>query len=355
MSKSIGNLNSTTIDYKSPSIKSNILYRDKEKKNPLANTRLSCYQTIQFEDTNLKAQQYKSVDDFTFLRGDDCGSDYSGDSLIASSTKSQNSDQDTSGPTAELPKTESQEHDETYGFSQLTSKTIESMYKEKLNELKDEFKTPKKKENFANRFKAMSDRTQKLFSRIYSHSNSKSNDTIKDNSFFILSKTLVRSHNKVKDNRRSLSYGALPGLHDFHNSTMKVQDKLEDDSDNEDSELNNTVIHVTKSTPNDAEDGDSGILVNESGASSILEGESEVIEHVTPNLPAKSFNTSTDGSEFKLVRIKLEEDSDDEDNNLGIIVSNMSGDDLEYNNRYKVAHILPGGLIHRLVGTFLLR
>ncbi|XP_058818699.1 uncharacterized protein LOC131681734 [Topomyia yanbarensis] len=400
LSKSIGNISASIVD-KSPSLSQrSIVYREKEKKNPLGSTRLSCYQTINFDssETVNKGQLYKSVDDLIFIKGarDDCERDFSGDSalnkertetesinhstststipasvgqlnqsLITSNVSSNSTgsrtttEQHLSATATDEPKNDGSnmadnvgDHDETYGFAQMRETAIETMYRLKLNALKDEEKaalegvngsrTPqKKKDNFTNKIKAMSDRTQKLFSKIYFNSSYKTNSTDESN-FQSGSKSLKKSPSKAANNRRSISYGALPGLTDFQKNLEKTQLKLQISNQQSEDELNgSTVIHLA--APNnrlDAEDCDSGILVNESGASSILETEDVFL----PNIPSKVLNNCTENSEFKLVTIKLDDSNDEA--NLGIIVSHMGNGEGEISNRYKVAHVLPGGLVY---------
>ncbi|XP_062547220.1 uncharacterized protein LOC134212911 [Armigeres subalbatus] len=392
LSKSIGNI-SASIGDKSPSLSHrSIVYREKEKKNPLGSTRLSCYQTISFESSEnvAKGQLYKSVDDLIFLNGstaaDDCERDFScvdsavnkeqtlisdttpnqlNQSLITSSVSSNNTNSRAASTTeqqqhlsavvgvvADEPKNELSsnmasnggDHDETYGFSQMKETSFETMYRLKLNALKhEEQKTPqKKKDNFTNKIKAMSDRTQRLFSKIYSNSSYKTNSTA-DNSFHSShSKSLKKSPSKVSNNRRSVSYGALPGLADFQKNMDKSSNDPKVINQQQDDELNCTVIHLAPpNNRHDAEDCDSGILVNESGASSILETEDVFL----PSIPSKVLNTCTDNTEFKLVTIKLDESSEEAEN-LGIIVSPMNNVEGEASNRYKVDHVLPGGLVY---------
>ncbi|XP_055645086.1 uncharacterized protein LOC129780629 [Toxorhynchites rutilus septentrionalis] len=402
LSKSIGNI-SASVNDKSPSLSHrSVVYRDKEKKNPLANTRLSCYQTINFETNEIanKKQLYKSVDDLIFLNGDTngCESDFSGvdsavnkeraaldgasqhdssaatddqlnQSLITTSSVSNNctssrtttTEQYLSATTADEPKSERSnmadnvaDHDETYGFAQMKENCIENMYRLKLEALKDEekffktsngLKTPqKKKDNFTNKIKAMSDRTQKLFSKIYSNSSYKANST-GESAFHSGSKSLKKSNSKVTNNRRSMSYGALPGLADFQKNQDKnqQQEQCQQIEPIQDEDLSGTVIHLTPQNHNrlDAEDCDSGIMVYESGASSILETEDVFL----PNIPSKVMNNCADNTEFKLVTIKLD-NSDEETDNLGIIVSHMTSKGADVNNRYKVTHVLPGGLVY---------
>uniref|UniRef100_A0A182JKM3 Uncharacterized protein n=1 Tax=Anopheles atroparvus TaxID=41427 RepID=A0A182JKM3_ANOAO len=316
----------------------------------------------------------------------------------------------------ELPKNDDQlramamdpgDHDETYGFAQMRSTLgpIETAYRLRLEALKQEtnaagglpmaatFKTPKKKDNFTNKIRAMSDRTQKLFSRIYSTNVSAQKGSGAEGTtaaYLSATKSLKKSSSKLSEaSRRSVSYGALPGLADFHtNVATKDYEHIEqphqlDNRREEREELKqqNTGKHanalddvdvelvlVTGSTGGangagggghtDAEDGDSGILVNESGASSILETDDVFHDGLTiPTVPSKVVNGFVDSTEFKLVTIRLDDAPPDascdgtmEDSaGLGIIVSPIATVDGEVSNRYKVAHVLPGGLVYRLV------
>ncbi|XP_049548705.1 uncharacterized protein LOC125959803 isoform X2 [Anopheles darlingi] len=330
------------------------------------------------------------------------------------------------------------DHDETYGFAQMRSTLgpIEAAYQLRLEALRNEtnsgrasssatlpaFKTPKK--NFTNKIKAMSDRTQKLFSRIYSTNTAGGGGGGKSmvtgrgaNTLYHLSatKSLKKTPSKLSDaSRRSVSYGALPGLADFQHHLAKEQHDYEDvesrhDGEQEEEEVEEreeqsheeqrkhpsskkppaqsiddvdllvngvTVITLSGSVASgqhtDAEDGDSGILVNESGASSILETDDVFHEPTVaglPSIPSKTVLTTgppgcgPEATEFKLVTIRLDgmmadehgvgavgstnEPSSDGSGALGIIVTPIATTDGEVSNRYKVAHVLPGGLVYR--------
>ncbi|XP_058120088.1 serine-rich adhesin for platelets-like [Anopheles ziemanni] len=315
-------------------------------------------------------------------------------------------------PNVELPKNEHHpaamstrtvpmdpgDHDETYGFAQMrtTLGPIETAFRLRLEALKQEesaaassvvaasagFKTPKKKDNFTNKIRAMSDRTQKLFSRIYS-TNSGGAAAQKTNhssmaAYLSATKSLKKSSSKLSEaSRRSVSYGALPGLADFQANVMpkdyedieeqqpspqrpelkpeKHTNALVDDVDVE-------LVLVTGGTGGtigpagghtDAEDGDSGILVNESGASSILETDDVFHDGSIPSIPSKVVNGFVDSTEFKLVTIRLDDGPEpdgcaaEDAGGLGIIVTPIATSDGEVSNRYKVAHVLPGGLVYR--------
>ncbi|XP_050076676.1 serine-rich adhesin for platelets-like [Anopheles maculipalpis] len=322
-----------------------------------------------------------------------------------------------SEPSSELPKNDKEittpesttmimmdpaDHDETYGFAQMrtTLGPIETAYRLRLEALKQEtangdpisssstsstFKTPKKKDNFTNKIRAMSDRTQKLFSRIYS-TNSGASGGGQKGYHLSATKSLKKSTGKLSEaSRRSVSYGALPGLADFQKSGMSKEQRNDDYEDVE-KQPQDTVPSSVKQHPiddldsellvgggtaliaigggssstghTDAEDGDSGILVNESGASSILETDDVFHEQGIPripHIPTKVLNGSgAEPTEFKLVTIRLDEQIDclaeagpDDGIGLGIIISPIATTEGEVSNRYKVAHVLPGGLVCR--------
>uniref|UniRef100_A0A182PLR6 PDZ domain-containing protein n=1 Tax=Anopheles epiroticus TaxID=199890 RepID=A0A182PLR6_9DIPT len=317
-------------------------------------------------------------------------------------------------PASEVPKNEESsetaetvmdptDHDETYGFAQMrtTLGPIETAYRLRLEAFKHEpgngavtdqsvsaastFKTPKKKDNFTNKIRAMSDRTQKLFSRIYS---TNSGGTGGQKGYNLsTTKSLKKSTGKLSEaSRRSVSYGALPGLADFQKAVSK-DDDYEDvgkqrpqqrqpdvvpaaskhPMDDIDADLlvgGGTVIAIGGSAGHtDAEDGDSGILVNESGASSILETDDVFHEqHVggasrIPTIPTKVSHQGqnvAESTEFKLVTIRLDEPAElmeaggvEDAGGLGILIAPIATTEGEVSNRYKVAHVMPGGLVCR--------
>lgn len=178
----------------------------REKRNPLSNTRLSCYKPIiiseqQFDSQKLK--NYKSVDDFLSMDKPDgfCISDM---------------------------KHENNEHNKQ-----------ELLDAPKMNNKDESYFTQKnKRRGLSSKFRSMSDKTQKLLSRFVSSSNLKSSSEV-CNEFTIIQPQSIG----LVSNRRSLSYGTLPELRDFE--VKKIE----------------------------TEDGDSGILVNESGASSMIDTE----------------------------------------------------------------------------------
>jgi hypothetical protein len=141
-----------------------------------------------------------------------------------------------------------------------------------------------------------------------------------------------------------LSYGTLPGIHELDKCIVvkpevKASESLEEEGDESNNDSIKTVIHVTSA---DCEDGDSGILVNESGASSMLETDEVFYDH--PSLPAKIDEDSAKKDEFKLVRLRLHNVSSVED--LGMEIKQMKQFNTE-NSRFEIAYIVPNKLVDR--------
>ena len=188
----------------------------REKRNPLSSTRLSCYKPAtndnKFDISNLK--NYKSVDDFLTLDKSELVDDLNSSMPFIASSKDLRMNM----------------NEESNGKPKKTEEQMSTTGKLKKNVL-------------SNKLKFMSHQTQKLFSRMYSSSNAKSNGNSSDvcNDFIV---QRPAPHLNVINSRRSLSYGHLPGVNEFE--IKKIEH----------------------------EDGDSGILVNESGASSMVETDS---------------------------------------------------------------------------------
>lgn len=184
----------------------------REKRNPLSNTRLSCYKpaintsTAAVNHRNFK--NYKSVEDFLSMDTTESSS-VSSSEMAASSCNRINDE-----------------------FNDDATSTMQK----------------NKRLGFSSKFRSMSNKTQKLFSKFYSSSNSLKSSTDVSNDFTIniQPKKFSLTAPKVSHSRRSLSYGTLPDFKD--NFEVK---KIE------------------------TEDGDSGILVIESGASSMIETEQD--------------------------------------------------------------------------------
>lgn len=370
-----------------------VLYR--EKRNPLSSTRLSCYKPLisnvspeeeeAAEDITVisksatKIQHYKSVDDFMFLNShedsisnsssggsSDCSSDLTTIIQAFEESNCQSNSLNILSSESFMPKTaecridaarEHLDEDGTYGFSRLKSKSIENMYKINLNKLTDakdannmsqnqhhsgsagdasEVKMPKNK-NLSSKFRSMSDKTQRLFSKLYS--TSKTN--IADAEMEYHSNKPTKATSTIVKNRRSFSYGNLPGIHEF-------QKDIEICDDNEiKSELREEEHLVSyksvKYTSADCEDGDSGILVNESGASSMLETDEYFNDHTLTNELTGALN-----SDFKLVRLRVENSREEDDIGLGIMINEIKNPDSHvHSSRFKIAHIMPGGVVER--------
>lgn len=98
----------------------------------------------------------------------------------------------------------------------------------------------------ASKLKSMSDKTRKLFAKIYSNSNQKGSSSSSSTEVcndFVIHRPVQSSSQVSVTGRRSLSYGTLP-VNEYEVKKIEI------------------------------EDGDSGILVNESGASSMVETDS---------------------------------------------------------------------------------
>jgi hypothetical protein len=180
----------------------------REKRNPLNSTRLSCYKPILTTTTTtadrIHLKNYKSVEDFLSM-------------------------------------------DRIESSKNVTENRGEKEEEAKLNEFESALLMKGKSRGLSSKFRSMTGKTQKLFSKFYSSSNNLKSSTEHVSSDFTLiqPKKVPSSSSGVSHSRRSLSYGTLPDLKDYE--VKKIE----------------------------AEDGDSGILVIESGASSMIETENE--------------------------------------------------------------------------------
>lgn len=309
----------------------NISYR--EKRNPLGSTRLSFYKPQVSSEVH---SLYKSVDDFLLLNSSEDTVSNSSESVCSNDWKDNNSNNQSEEhkhkhKSSTLPKT-IETDDDTYGFSRIKSKSIENLFDDaktmKDENIDDDVKKKKDLSCFTNRIKAMSDRTQRLFSKIYQnkpHLNELSTNYDK------------KSYFNATKSRRSFSYGALPGIEEF-NQSIRNYEKNENNSKEEDTK---TIVSQ------DGEDGDSGILVNESGASSMLETEDVTINNeILPILPTRKISEDITNKSFKLVRLKLSESVDG--TGLGLALSQIQTlDNGITHSKYQVVHILSGGLADR--------
>lgn len=121
------------------------------------------------------------------------------------------------------------------------------------------------------KIRAMSDRylkssTNRFISKLYKPNGENGEDVVDSNNDNAVkpSNSVGKSRKKrggVKAKLRSFSYGALPGLDEFQKTSMFHDDVYQVSCEDE-----NVLIH-------DCEDADSGILVNESAASSIFDSD----------------------------------------------------------------------------------
>lgn len=121
------------------------------------------------------------------------------------------------------------------------------------------------------KLRAMSDRylkssTNKFLSKLYKQNGENENEDSNEIPNNIIKSNTVNKNRKkkggVKAKLRSFSYGALPGLDEF----QKGHSVFHDDAYQVSCDDENVLIH-------DCEDADSGILVNESAASSIFDSD----------------------------------------------------------------------------------
>lgn len=376
-----------------------ISYR--EKRNPLSSTRLSCYKP-KISD-NYSLPHYKSVDDFLFLNGDhsddiasnsSSNSEYSGENrtvlpdINANCQSTENrenifvSRQPKSSESDSIRQQENEasrgnrkEFDETYGFTAISAKSVENILEPKLYALASNTKRTRKDSNMANfseKIKCMSSRTQKLFSKIYNNttsSNSKqSKQSVKPNNEQEFIDVIAGIHN-VPKSRRSLSYGNLPELEDFHQTLQNVHDSTLNSKGMIDEEKISETMpqEYIKHSTNAAfshqnvkddltvggEDTDSGILVNESGQSSIIDSDYVYNnEHIMIGASElgnrthrKNVANINPDAQFKFLTLSIEEG--DQERCLGFGVKATFSDTNCKNVGYQVATITSGGLVDR--------
>lgn len=312
---------------------SNIIRR--EKRNPLTSTRLSYYTPKLSGEYSL--QHCKSVDDLMFLNIDDeSGTTNSGNAGDVTALI-QDQQQQYWANVSNQPKTVSVDSEER-------SHSVKSLLINLNGHTKSIEPMASKKKivpgNLSERFKTMSSRTQKIFSRLYKHNQSDDGkDILTSETFSIKSRPSLAINQGClngPNNRRSLSYGNLPGLEHFQRS-------LEIDTNHAvDSIHSDLVFEQTNQADVLAEDGDSGILVNESGQSSIIVVDPEQTE----NSDSRKIGHSLDNVNFEYKIVQLHLDEDDIERSLRVVLSPQyfdNGDRLAY----LVSDILPGGLIDR--------
>lgn len=379
-----------------------------EKRNPLADTRLSCYKPKANEKYSLPAH-YKSVDDFLFLNSnEDTASDSSTmssspvddkrvlTSAIAASAvcdRSVDKPDDTPPTAAESSLCMAQRR---FGRNEyvaddpdfkLTTKSVENICDSHLYDDRShataitpnsnkKMKRPNMTQ-FSDKIKTMSSRTQKLFARIYHHGaqltkqqkpaaggTPASNDTGERKTMFGIKAATCRM--KMPKSRRSLSFGNIPDLEDFK-QVLKEIDQLDDGGgDGKRPETQATTPNVNNHKQNErqkqpaplppqhrlhddvkddlldeCEDTDSGILVNESGQSSIIETDEVFLPDVACTVHEQQDVNAH--FEFKFVRLPL-----DISCGLGIGLKAIIND-ATMNKRiaYQVASVADGGMVQR--------
>lgn len=238
------------------------------------------------------------------------------------------------------------DHDETYGFAarksnpiDTTTAVVSDAHAPPTNML------PKKKPTAApgafltQRWRLMSNRTQKLLHRIY-HPVDRGAEA--RNRRPVISSPIpidVRVHPGSIDltrsgrNRRSLSYGHLPDLDEFREKPPRQPQPLQQSNLPKASSAAVKAIIVEHSDT----DADSGILLNESGQSSIVEAASSA---TTPDQPEEIF-----------IRLTCTHETEDADanNDLRIVVQSttyMSELQMPHIG-FEITSILAGGLVHR--------
>lgn len=267
-----------------------------------------------------------------------------------------------------------------FGKTKLTTKSVENMLEPRLYDLAATPPGKKSKKpnmmHISDKIKTMSSRTQKLFARIY-HSAPKhapaddSPDAADRRMPFGMKAATCRI--KTPKSRRSLSFGNIPGLDDFK-QVLKEIDHLDDADDIKPSIRNPDPVTVSTNATFDhvaaqqrlhdevkddlldeCEDTDSGILVNESGQSSIIETDEIFMsdgsgarlsgpkgELAEATMTAQDVNANI---EFKFVRLRI-----DMSCGLGLGIKSITSDS-PVNRRvgYQVATIVEGGMVHRWV------
>lgn len=209
----------------------------REKRNPLNHTRLSCYKPAvndqKFRDIQNQLKNYKSVDDFLSLNNESQINLKIEDIEICKNNNNNNN--------IDMEVKDDGNMDENDGFQK------------------------NKRRGFSSKFRSMSDKTQKLFSKFYSNPNHKSSSSSSSeicNDFKMIQPSKQSTH--VLNNRRSMSYGTLADIDGLKEFNVK---KIE------------------------TEDGDSGIIINESGASSMIETDNDD-KNVANSLPLQCENVT---------------------------------------------------------------
>lgn len=222
---------------------------------------------------------------------------------------------------------DAEDDDETYGFSKLLTMSSDNLcdqLEQNISHLAavQQQQTPKKTRKLsstflANRMKLVSQRTQKLFQRIYPSSSVDrqrrpeiSNPILLDDHHYPPEWNLK----PVGRSRRSLSYG-----------------NLHEPSDVEPIEITKPKSINQERVLDAVDDADSGILVNESGQSSI------VCESATPD-----DSLTQEEPILKFIQLQMADSSGD-DRNLGITVEQSRHSWVGF----EITQIAPNGLVAR--------
>lgn len=180
---------------------------------------------------------------------------------------------------------------------------IKSQKKTDKYKIKDEKDTIGPSSCLSAKLRAMSDRylkstSTKILSKLYKQNGDNEEEVNGSNDNILKSSSGNKSRKKrggVKAKLRSFSYGALPGLEEFHKGHNSV---FHDDVYQVSCDDENALIQ-------DCEDADSGILVNESAASSIFDSDrissrcESSASHTNPVVPCHGRSVSGDQSYIK--------------------------------------------------------
>lgn len=335
----------------------------REKRNPLSTTRLSCYKPKLPEQCSLS--HCKSLDDFMFLNSDDttlaCSDELNDMAALIGSYQAEdrknNRANGDDGPSSQgehsnnQPKTVNT--DETYGFIAKESIQDNLNANNPTNTIPIASKKKSSSAYLSERLKFMTNRTQKLFSRLYNqhHPNSKDTSSTSVSTIKPKSSIAVDQSTVGPNSRRSLSYGNLPALDDFQRNRKAYESNVIKININATSDDHSIILDDNSFNERNhkdvlAEDADSGILVNESGQSSIIVVEPDE-QHKAENVGIANGKDTDDVAikcEYKFVQLHL--DDDEIDRNLRVVVSPRHFDNGKRLG-YQVSDIIPGGLIDR--------
>lgn len=361
----------------------------REKKNPLSSTRLSCYQPIK---PQIEPAHYKSVDNFMFLNtiNDELNA-LNTEMFINCRRTHKKLTRSPLLPATPLPSdhiqqqqhqlrpkttpSSSDQHDESYGFAPSATclpptktKSVDNL----CNQIEEEIirqnsetiaasssSSKKRVTSLSNRIRVMSSRTQRLFHRFVQ--GKAANQSEQNDDFTMLRSQLPESLTTCKS-RRSLSYGNLPDIDDFNlnleaASISTLQDApLADDVKTDIGDMVTKRLDTLGSfercvaeLANIPDDADSGILVNESGQSSIIETELREVGGTEPRDGKEVCTNEIQPAimEYKCVRIRMSDVAVAERRLLVSVAPIARSADSTIRIGYVVTTIHAGGLISR--------